>query len=70
MFKKPITNLDSEFHFYKRDFNFHSIKLESLVGLLREDGENHISLEDLYTKFPELEKSDELSSVLSSLPEF
>ena len=55
MFKKPLTDLDSEFLFYKKDFNFHTIKLESLVGLLREDGENHFSLEDLYMKFPELE---------------
>ena len=55
MFKKPATNLDSEFLFYKKDFNFHSIKLESLVGLLREDGENHISLDDFYMKHPDLQ---------------
>lgn len=40
MFKKPNTNLDKDFVFYKKDFNFHSIKLESLVALLEDQGEN------------------------------
>ena len=40
MFKKPNTNIDKDFLFYKKDFNFHSIKLENLIALQEDNGEN------------------------------
>jgi len=55
MFKKPNTNLDKDFVFYKRDFNFHSIQLLSLVEMLEGSGENTISIDDFYERFPEVE---------------
>ena len=55
MFKKPSTNLDKDFKFYKRDFNFHSIQLSTLVDLLEGNGENQISVDDFYERYPEVE---------------